>query len=106
MNFFIKPHSVTKCHIVISRDFKSTFILIHFLVYTTVFSAFSHLQHYYTKFSFINRRVYEITADGFSLNDKCTLKPHQNNIPDLLEKWEKESPQGRTDFKKAKLNRL
>ena len=32
---------------------------------------------------------YEITADGYSLDDKRTPQPEQNDIPDLLEKWEK-----------------
>lgn len=31
---------------------------------------------------------YEITADGYSLDDKRTPKPEQNDIPDLLEKWD------------------
>jgi type I restriction enzyme M protein len=31
---------------------------------------------------------YEITGDGYSLNDKRTPQPDKNDIPDLLEKWE------------------
>lgn len=31
---------------------------------------------------------YEITADGYSLDDKRTSLPEQNDIPDLLKKWE------------------
>jgi type I restriction enzyme M protein len=31
---------------------------------------------------------YEITADGFSLDDKRTPQPDKNDIPDLLEKWD------------------
>lgn len=31
---------------------------------------------------------YEITADGYSLDDKRTPMPDQNDIPDLIEKWE------------------
>lgn len=31
---------------------------------------------------------YEITGDGYSLDDKRTPQPDQNDIPDLLEKWE------------------
>lgn len=32
---------------------------------------------------------YDITADGFSLDDKRTPTPSSNDIPDLLAKWEK-----------------
>lgn len=31
---------------------------------------------------------YEITADGYSLDDKRTPQPEKNDIPDLIEKWE------------------
>ncbi len=31
---------------------------------------------------------YEITADGYSLDDKRTPLPDQNDIPDLIEKWD------------------
>lgn len=31
---------------------------------------------------------YEITADGYSLDDKRTPQPEQNDIPDLIEKWD------------------
>lgn len=31
---------------------------------------------------------YEITADGYSLDDKRTPQPDKNDIPDLIEKWE------------------
>jgi type I restriction enzyme M protein len=31
---------------------------------------------------------YEITADGYSLDDKRTPQPNQNDIPDLLKKWD------------------
>jgi len=31
---------------------------------------------------------YEITGDGYSLDDKRTPAPAKNDIPDLLEKWE------------------
>ncbi|MDO9288866.1 MAG: N-6 DNA methylase [Thermodesulfovibrionales bacterium] len=31
---------------------------------------------------------YEITADGYSLDDKRTPQPDKNDIPDLLEKWD------------------
>jgi len=31
---------------------------------------------------------YEVTGDGFSLDDKRTRQPELNDIPDLLEKWE------------------
>lgn len=31
---------------------------------------------------------YEITGDGYSLDDKRTPQPDKNDIPDLLEKWE------------------
>lgn len=31
---------------------------------------------------------YEITFDGYSLDDKRTSQPDKNDIPDLLEKWE------------------
>lgn len=30
---------------------------------------------------------YEITGDGFSLDDKRTPQPDKNDIPDLIEKW-------------------
>ena len=31
---------------------------------------------------------YEITADGYSLDDKRTPPPDKNDIPDILEKWD------------------
>ncbi len=31
---------------------------------------------------------YEITADGYSLDDKRTPQPEKNDIPDLIAKWE------------------
>jgi type I restriction enzyme M protein len=30
---------------------------------------------------------YDMTADGFSLDDKRDPKPDQNDIPDILEQW-------------------
>lgn len=30
---------------------------------------------------------YEITGDGYSLDDKRTLQPDKNDIPDLIKKW-------------------
>lgn len=32
---------------------------------------------------------YEITGDGYSLDDKRTQQPERNDIPDLIKKWEK-----------------
>lgn len=37
-------------------------------------------------------QILKLTEDGYSLDDKRTLQPDKNDIPDLLDKWN-EKPQ-------------
>jgi type I restriction enzyme M protein len=41
---------------------------------------------------------YEITGDGYSLDDKRTPQPDKNDIPDLLEKWDEKPESERSWF--------
>ncbi|HDH53575.1 MAG TPA: methyltransferase domain-containing protein [Nitrospirae bacterium] len=40
---------------------------------------------------------YEITGDGYSLDDKRTPQPDKNDIPDLLDKWD-EKPESKLSW--------
>lgn len=45
---------------------------------------------------------YDMEADGYSLDDKRTLQPEKNDIPDILERFEKRSKENNED--RAKKN--
>ena len=43
---------------------------------------------------------YDVQGDGFSLDDKREPQPDKNDLPDLLERWQKRDPKKDTDRKK------
>lgn len=40
---------------------------------------------------------YDVQADGFSLDDKREPQPDKNDLPDMLERWQKRDPKKDTD---------
>src|SRR5690606_32420462 len=40
---------------------------------------------------------YDVTADGFSLDDKRTPQPGKNDLPDMVARWNQRNPKKESD---------